>query len=127
VILERGAVYVGPLELPNREPESGDADALYETRTKLLVVLQGGARFEWFSDVATVVASSLRTADPERPFELYVGTADGFRRNSVIDCRWPYTVPKDLLGRKLFLLPPQRMHQIAQRLANGLQMIASAQ
>ena len=117
--LQRGAVYLCQIQLPNRSGTGPVSRAL----DKLLVVLQGGPPFADCSEVAVVVASTWRRGSP-RPFEVVMGTADGFLHDTVVDCRWPYTLPKAQVvsGRHMFTLPSTRMHQLSLALVRGLQL-----
>jgi mRNA-degrading endonuclease toxin of MazEF toxin-antitoxin module len=76
-------------------------------------------------DVAVVVCSTHRRTGRPRPFEVLVGTADGFEHDTIIDCRFPFTVSKQIRGmdlRPLFRLSPDVMLQVSEALVVGLQM-----
>jgi mRNA-degrading endonuclease toxin of MazEF toxin-antitoxin module len=105
--------------MPDRQAGRGVAP-----RRKYVVVLQGGPRFDNAMDRAVVVCSSLR-ADPSRlrPFEVLVGQSEGFDHDTVIDCRWVYTVTKASLGSTRYTrLSLARMNEISAALVVGLQM-----
>jgi hypothetical protein len=66
-------------------------------------------------DVAVVLCSTYRRTDGPRLYEVLVGTADGFTHDTLIDCRWPYTVNKQIPGmnlQPLFCLSPDVMLQV---------------
>src|ERR1019366_1220908 len=91
--MERGDVYLVSIALPNRTAPSGTALA---PRDKYVVVLRGGTRAASEPDVPVVIASTDRRSPGQnlRPFDVAVGTAEGFSRDTIIDCRWPYTLQK---------------------------------
>lgn len=108
--MRRGDVYKIRLSLPNRSSASGTRDL-----DKYVVVLQGGPNFESVAEVAVLIASSLRRQGPPRPFEVHVGPTDGFDHGTVIDARWPYTLPKSQVvgGSYQFTLTESRMYQVS--------------
>lgn len=116
--MERGDVYLVNLELPNRRTGSGTV-----IKDKLVIALQGGLAFASMSDVAVVVASTHRSSSTRR-FEVLVGVAEGFQHDTIIDGRWPFTIPKSVLanGRYLFQLTPDVMKKVSLALVHGLQM-----
>lgn len=114
--LTRGDVYYASIELPNPE-----APGLEVVRGKLIVLLRGGN-----SDlrVPFLVASSDRSTSI-RPFEVLVKASEGaFDKDTIIDCRWPYTITRARLekGKHLFTLPSSVMTEINLGLVVGLQM-----
>jgi hypothetical protein len=115
--VQRGDVYLIRLTMPGR------AGAAATVRAKYVVVLQGGRSFAGATDVAVLVASTHRR-DSVRPFEVLVGTADGFAHETVIDCRWPFTLLKDEVqaGNLKFTLSGDRMREVALGLVHGLQL-----
>jgi len=118
--VHRGDVYLVSLQLPNRT----SSPSRYESRDKLVVILQGGPDFASVTDVAVAVASSRRGDRPVRSFEVLAGQNEGFQHESLIDCRWPYTLPKSQVqgGRFLFTLPADTMRMVSLALVRGLQM-----
>jgi mRNA-degrading endonuclease toxin of MazEF toxin-antitoxin module len=106
------------MRLPNREAGSGST-----YRDKYVVLLQGGPEFRDATEVAVLVVSTLRSQG-RRPFEVISGPNDGFDHDSVIDCRWPYTLQKaEVLGGDYkFTLPQDRMHEVSLALVHGLQL-----
>ena len=117
--MNRGDVYKGSIALPNRASGVG-----YQYRAKYVVILQGGPDFASDTDVAVVVASTRKNMSPLRPFEVLVGTAQGFHHDTLIDCRWPYTLTKDIVTSGTFLaqLDDHVMHRVSLALLRGLQM-----
>ena len=115
----RGDVYLCRIDLPNRSAVETDVPT-----NKLVVLLQGGPPFDSYREVAVVVASTWRGVGSPRPFEVVLGPADGFRHDTVVDCRWPFTLPKTRAtgGRRLFTLSEANMHAISLALARGLQL-----
>ena len=93
---------------------------------KWAVVLRGGVQTATETNVPVVLSSTnRRTLDQRpRPFEVDVGTADSFDTDSVIDCRWVYTLlKKDLTPATfLFYVSDQIMEVISVALVSGLQM-----
>lgn len=116
--MNRGDVYKIELELPNR---SGSGT---EVREKYVVALQGGSDFANVTEVAVVIASTYRGSGAVRPFEVLVGPPEGFHHTTVIDGRWPATLPKAQLhaGRLLTTLAPETMWRVSRAIASGLQM-----
>jgi mRNA-degrading endonuclease toxin of MazEF toxin-antitoxin module len=98
------------------------------TRHKYVVVLQGGLPvFDNHDDVAVVVCSSQNHVNPDtlRPFEVLVPASDdGFERDTLIDCRWVFTVRKrDAPTHSFrFRLPPSALEEISLALVEGLQI-----
>lgn len=122
MVVNRGDVYIVRIILPVR-PRGGGGE-----RTKWVVLLQGGPAFASSTDVAVIVASTYH-GDPLRPSDVLFGAAEGFDHDSVVDCRWPYTVLKSSIasGTYKFTLTPASMKRIALGLANGLQMTQQSQ
>lgn len=116
--MQRGQVYLCTITLPSRPGGSGGA------RQKLVVVLQGGPNFENCTEVAVVVASTLRSSGITRPFEVVVGPEQGFQHQWVIDCRWPFTIPKSTIetGKLITTLDDTALGRVALALVHGLQL-----
>jgi hypothetical protein len=114
--VNRGDVYLIPLRLPDRQ-----TPGQFEVRNKLAVILRAADRE---TDVPFLIASSHDESQRARAFEVIVGVAEGFKHETVIDCRWPYTLPKTWFerGRYLFTLPERTMRDVATSLVVGLQM-----
>jgi hypothetical protein len=70
-----------------------------------------------------LVASTHRAASV-RPFEVLAGPDDGFAHETVIDCRWPFTLLKDeaRAGNYKFRLSNDRMREVSLALVHGLQL-----
>jgi hypothetical protein len=53
-----------------------------------------------------------------------MGSAEGFQHDTVVDCRWPFTLPKRRIvqGKYLFTLSEAQMHSIALAVVRGLQL-----
>lgn len=116
-MIQRGDVFRTQLSLPNRKTGNGTT-----TLTKYVVALQGGPAFDTATDIAIAVASTHRRSTV-RPFEVLVGVVDGFAHDTVIDCRWPYTVPKSVLpAAPEFRLTSSVMRSVSVALVVGLQM-----
>jgi hypothetical protein len=115
--VNRGDVYLIELRLPRR-PGPGT-----ELRDKLVVALQGGPIFGIATEVAVLIASSHR-GGVLRPFEVLVGVPEGFHHDTVIDARWPMTLPKSqvLGGTYVATLSADVMWQVSRAIAAGLQM-----
>ena len=84
--MNRGDVYRTRLRLPDRTVPGQFAD-----RNKYVVMLR---QMPAEADIPFLIASTYNPARPPRPFEVLVGVAHGFDHDTVIDCRWPYTLPK---------------------------------
>src|ERR1039458_8338777 len=115
--MNRGDVYLVSLVLPNRGGGGGTS-----TKDKLIIVLNDGRVIGTAREVAVLIGSSWN-GNPLRPFEVLVGTADGFHHDTVIDCRWPYTLPQSQLppGRHVLTLPQAVMTRISVGVVRGLQ------
>lgn len=74
--------------------------------------------------VTVVLASTLRSANL-RKFEVKCDTSDGFSWDTVIDCRWLFTLREtDLpLASRRFTLSPQKMHAISVAIVAGLNLV----
>ena len=101
-----------------------------EDRDKYLIVLRGGPNAAAEADVPYVVASTDRRqpGTPLRRFEVSAGAVDGFNHDTVIDCRWVYTMMKTRFpGNTLrFRLSPDMMQRVSIALVVGLQMAPPA-
>jgi len=112
-VLQRGEVRFGGIAFPGRG-----------SLNKLLVVIQGGPNFANQSDVVVLVASTYR-GDTPRPFEVLLPSATSeFKVDTVIDCRWPFTVKRaDVEAmNQLFTLGHDVMELVDEALVVGLQM-----
>src|SRR5690349_10589563 len=91
---------------------------------KLAVVLQGGPLFETATEVVIVVASSDRGTGGIRPFEVLLDQQDGLDHDTIVDCRWPFTLPKRTIerGELKITLGPGRMHEISVAITAGLEL-----
>lgn len=115
-MIERGDVYRTSFQFPNR---SGTG---VTSRTKYVVALQGGKSTDTWPDIAVAIASTSRGAP--RRFEVLVGVYDGFNHDTVIDCRWVYTLAKSDLPppQRQFRLSSEIMKKVSIALVVGLQM-----
>lgn len=118
-VVERGEVYMADIPLPNRQGRSQP-----QIRRKLAVVLQGGQLFAAAEDVAVVISSSDRGTGGRRPFEVLLDRQDGLDHDTIVDCRWPFTLPKRVIerGELKATLDPGKMHQISVALIAGLEL-----
>lgn len=59
-----------------------------------------------------------------RPFEVRVGSTEGFQHDTVIDCRWIFTFPKSRFDRSELVvrLDLLVMERIAAAIVQGLQL-----
>ena len=118
--MNRGEVYLTNILLPDRVSQSGRQPV-----RKYIVLLQGGQSFASQTEVAVVIASTLRPPGrrPQR-YEVIVGQPEGFQRETVIDCRWPYTLIEQEVtaGRLHTTLPRDVMERVNVALVAGLQM-----
>lgn len=116
-MFRRGEVHLVSIQLPNRPQGDGGE------RRKLILLLQDEHRFPTASDVAAVVCSTQRFTDV-RSFEVQVGLAEGFNDDTVIDCRWVHTLPKNSfsLGSRQFALSDMVMEEVSEAIVVGLQL-----
>ena len=95
-------------------------------KDKYVVCLRGGPGAASETEVPVVIASTDDRWSPGRtlrPFEVAVGAAEGFAHETIIDCRWPYTLEKSRLPQTaVFCLPPSTMEKVTIALIPGLQM-----
>lgn len=107
------------IPLPNRQGRTQP-----QLRRKLAIMLQGGELFEAAADVAVVIASSDRGTGGVRPFEVLLDQQDGVDHDTIVDCRWPFTLPKSVIqrGELKTSLSPRRMHEISVALVAGLEL-----
>jgi mRNA-degrading endonuclease toxin of MazEF toxin-antitoxin module len=116
--VERGEVYLTDLLL-----RKGKIPFRRETLPKYVVILRGGQGTKGETEVPFVIASSKKEPGPPRAFEVEVGTAEGFQRPTIINCRAVYTLPKDEIGTNFkFKLPQNVMEEVDIALTEGLQM-----
>jgi mRNA-degrading endonuclease toxin of MazEF toxin-antitoxin module len=116
--VNRGDVHFIPLLLPDQNNPGQTV-----TLEKFVVVLRGGQATNHESEVPLLVASTLRMAGEPRPFEVHVDpTPTGFEEETVIDCRWPFTMQKVHVDNYRFRLPADVMNDVSLALVRGLQM-----
>lgn len=119
--MDRGDVYLIPLELPDKYSPSGTT-----ILDKYVVILRGGESVGTETNVPYVIASSDRRTPgyPLRRFEVAVGQGDGFMHATLVDCRWVYTRPKSDFEsfEKKFKLSSDVMTRVSHALVFGLQM-----
>lgn len=114
--LTRGDVFYISIELPN--PEKPELDVIQK---KLIVVVRAN---DLEKRVPFLIASTYRAIDV-RPFEVLIRGSEGFfNQDTVIDCRWPYTMTRDTLdkGKRMFTLSQKIMTEVNLGLVVGLQM-----
>jgi hypothetical protein len=116
--VERGDVYLTTIDLP--------IAGGYLPRDKYLILLQSPAAMDpGATNIATVVASTDRSGSSgARAFEVRLGVEDGFRRATMVDGRWVYTIRRaDLSEHELqFRLSDNRMEEISLAVLIGLQL-----
>jgi mRNA-degrading endonuclease toxin of MazEF toxin-antitoxin module len=113
-VLYRGEVWRGEIAFPGRP-----------AKLKRVVVLQGGPDFATEPDVGIVVASTDHGRRPGEQHEVFVPAEPGrFQLDTVIDCRWVYTVSRaDVEAmQRLFRLQTHVMEWVDEALVVGLQM-----
>lgn len=119
--MNRGEVHFLSIDLPDRVAGQGTI-----SMDKLVVVVRGGPATQHEADVPILVASTNRrtAAQPARRFEVAVGTAEGFDHDTLIDCRWVYTLQKSDFptGSYRFTLPDVTMDSVSLALVYGLQL-----
>ena len=119
--MERGDVHFLTIDLPDRATGQGTI-----AQDKLVVVVRGGQDTQTEADVPILVASTNRRTGVHsiRKFEVAVGTAEGFVHDTVIDCRWVYTLQKTDFpsGSYRFSLPKVTMESVSLALVFGLQL-----
>lgn len=95
------------------------------TKRKHVVVLQEGPGFDDSRQVAVVLANSdKRIGKPTRPFEVRRGVPAGFDHETLIDCRWVFTLARAevVAGQYLLTLDGDAMDEIDAALKVGLQV-----
>lgn len=105
--------------LPDRSP-AGEVPPGTQPKLKYVVVLQADSSA---TDVAVVVCNSLKNPRQPRAYEVLVGTREGFDHDTIIDCRWVFTLQKRHLRTAEH--PPLRqgvMNAISEALVVGLQL-----
>jgi hypothetical protein len=122
--VERGDVFHTSVLLPDRANPGGPP----VPTPKFVVVLRGGPRTVSEREVPVVVASTDRRqlGQPLRPFEVSVGQAEGFAHETILDCRWPYTLEKSYFQTRSFRfrLGTAKMDEVSVAIVSGLQMYA---
>jgi len=111
----RGDVFNASLKFPDGQE-----------KRKHLVVIQGGPAYDASRQIATVVASTdRRNGRPLRDYEVSCGSADGFDHDTLIDCRWVFTMPRDevISGGFITTLSPMVLARIDAALLVGLQIV----
>jgi hypothetical protein len=103
--------------LPDRGPTGADPPGTVP-RLKYVVVLQEESNA---TDIA--VCNSLKAPRRPRAYEVLVGRSEGFDHDTMIDCRWVFTVQKRHLRAAEHLpLPRAVMNQVSEALVVGLQL-----
>jgi mRNA-degrading endonuclease toxin of MazEF toxin-antitoxin module len=110
----RGEVYLCDVLFP------GDV----EPRKKYAVLLQDREKFPNIDQLSVVVGSTLKPTHKVGPYHVIVGAAQGFKVDTIIDCRWVFTLSKTdvTTGPYLTQLDPLVMQEIAVALVHGLQL-----
>ncbi|MDY7085968.1 MAG: type II toxin-antitoxin system PemK/MazF family toxin [Actinomycetota bacterium] len=120
VPVNRGEVRTIMLSLPDRTPTGANPPGIVQKEKRVVLLQTSGSNL---TDVSVVVCDSLKNSRPMRPYEVLVGVREGFDRETVINCRWVFTVQKRHLR-----MPTQRplspgvMNQISAALTVGLQL-----
>jgi mRNA-degrading endonuclease toxin of MazEF toxin-antitoxin module len=105
--------------LPDRGPTGADPPGTVP-KLKYVVVLQEESNA---TDVAVVVCNSLKAPRRPRAYEVLVGRSEGFDHDTMIDCRWVFTVQKrHLRAAEHPPLPRAVMNQVSEALVVGLQL-----
>lgn len=118
--MNRGEIRSTLLSLPDRTATGVHPPGIAQ-KEKRVVLLQTGE--ENLTEVAVVVCNSLTKPRQKRPYEVFVGTPEGFDNETAIDCRWVFTVQKRHLHMPTQRpMPPQVMEEISEALAVGLQL-----
>lgn len=112
------------LRCPYRFPKRDDPGEYEEDeRKKWLVILP---MHDDESDVAFVIASSLREGrGPVRRFEVVVQPPEGgVLRPTVIDCRWPNTLPQSWFdeAEEMGKLSNETLEEVGKALVYGLRL-----
>ncbi len=118
--LERGAVYRRILYLPAWP--GGPLRPLL----KYMVVLQDPRSMDPnATNFAFVIASTDRTGrGGRRVFEARLDESDGFDHSTIVDGRWVYTEPRDVLDEDDYqwTLSEERMDEVSLAVYEGLQL-----
>lgn len=112
-------VYKADIELPNR---AGD-DPAWDMRTKYFLIIRDNSQE---SDISIVIASTDRRNGNVRGFEVLFPADIGlFPNTTVVDCRWVYTISRNLLANlePIFIIPEEKMKEVKLALALGLELI----
>jgi len=118
--LRRGDVFVVQAPLVDRRAGTG-----VKPTPKWVVLLHDDGAFGNATDVALLVASSLRSVGRQvATYEVLVDQRDGFDHQTVIDARWPMTMLKADIHRGTYktTLSADVMESVAVALIAGLQM-----
>jgi mRNA-degrading endonuclease toxin of MazEF toxin-antitoxin module len=108
------------LSLPDRTPAGANPPGIVQKEKRVVLLQTSGSNL---TDVSVVVCDSLKNPRAMRAHEVLVGVREGFDKDTVINCRWVFTVQKRHLR-----LPRQPslsqdvMSQISAALTVGLQL-----
>lgn len=120
--MDRGEVHFIELLLPDWS--TGGAELV--PRQKLVVALRGGPSVAGESYVPVVLASSdNRTMnEPLQPYEVSVDTSHGFHHDTLLDCRWVFSLAQSRFSPTTFRfsLPDVVMNEVSVALVVGLQI-----
>jgi hypothetical protein len=118
--VDRGDVHLTAIDLPV------PGGVTLKARDKYLILLQSPSGMDsGATNIACAIASTdRRGASPARAFEVSLGIGDGFRHETIADCRWVYTILRALLhhSTRQFRLSEERMDEISVGVFVGLQL-----
>jgi mRNA-degrading endonuclease toxin of MazEF toxin-antitoxin module len=118
--VNRGEVRSVLLSLPDRSGTGLHPPGITQ-KEKRVVLLQSSE--DTMTDVVVVVCNSLKASRQKRSYEVFVGIGEGFDHDTVIDCRWVFTVQKrHLRAPAQRPMSPQVMAEISEALVVGLQL-----
>jgi mRNA-degrading endonuclease toxin of MazEF toxin-antitoxin module len=118
--ISRGDVHLVQLDLPEHRTNATEPTFKKAKYVVALQTIQNDAA----NQVSVVVCSTLQPGRGQRPFEVVAGPADGFDHDTVIDCRWVFTIrTRELsLSTRKTRLSGHVMNQISEALTVGLQL-----
>lgn len=106
------------LDLPNR---SGSHETWTPTLKYIVVVRDESSETE----IAVVVASSRKSERLLKGYEVdFRSEVGGFPRDTIVDCRWIWTIPRAELGREQakFTISDIKMNEIREAITIGLNL-----
>jgi hypothetical protein len=120
-VVERGEVHFLTLDLPDWE--TGGV-ATHEVG-KLVVILRTTQPGDSYAPVVLVSTDNRNLDQPLQAFEVSVGPEHGFHEDSLIDCRWVFSLAlvRFNLGTWRFALYPFNLEEISDALMIGLEIV----